>query len=446
MRGVLPGLRLVLVIVVLTAAVLGLGWLSQRHPVHVDISAAGELTLSDASRRLLERFEEPVQVTAFLDDEAALRDHVSRLLAAYRQAKPDLRVDIVDPKARPELVRELAVTRRGEVVVAYRGRRERAMAPTQARISAALERLMFEADPYVAFVTGHGERDLLGLANFDLGQFGRHLQRKGYRIQPWRLGAGNPVPNNTNLLVVAGPQEGFTQAEVADLVEYVDRGGALLWLTEPASAAQIPILGDYLGVSRRPGVLVDPSAGELLALDDPRLLLLDGSQQHEAVAVPDAPVLLPRSAALRADPPGDWRRIDLLRAGQRARLASLPWEGGGVSDDAPTAAGAAVAVGLSRDAAAAAGTRVQRVAIIGDGDFLSNSYLGNGGNLPFGLNLVQWLLASDTLLQTYQPAAPDQQLAFTRLGQAVLGLGFLIGLPFVLAAVGAWRWWWLRRG
>ncbi|MBA1149579.1 ABC transporter, partial [Ectothiorhodospiraceae bacterium WFHF3C12] len=98
------------------------------------------------------------------------------------------------------------------------------------------------------------------------------------------------------------------------------------------------------------------------------------------------------------------------------------------------------------DAGAAAGTREQRVAVVGDGDFLSNSYLGNGGNLPFGLNLLQWLLASDTLLETYQPATPDQRLAFTRTGQAVTGLGFLLALPVLLAAIGGWRWWRLRRG
>lgn len=444
MRRLLPGLRLVVAVAALLAAVLLAGWFSQRHVYQVRLAAAGELELSDASRRLLERFEGPVQLTAFLDEDAALRDHVARLLAAYREARPDLRFDLVDPQARPELVRELAVTRRGEVVVSYRGRRERAMAPTQARISAALERLLFEADPYVAFVTGHGERDMLGLANFDLGQFGRQLQRKGYRIQPWRLDGGQPVPDNTNLLVVAGPETPFTTAEAGALTDYLDRGGALLWLTEPAASADIPVLGEYLGIRRQPGVVVDPTAGELLALDDPRLLLLDGQHQHQLVTIPDAPVLLPRAAALHADAAGDWRRIDLLRAGEQARLAPLPWEPG--SEGAAPAAGAALGVGFARDAAATAGTREQRIAVVGDGDFLSNSYLGNGGNLPFGLNLVQWLLASDTLMDTYQPATPDQRLAFSRTGQAVLGLGFLLGLPLLLAGAGAWRWWRLRRG
>ncbi|MBA1149626.1 GldG family protein, partial [Ectothiorhodospiraceae bacterium WFHF3C12] len=303
MSILLRRLRLWLGIATLLAAVVTLGWLSQRYPLQVHVAAAGELELGEASRRLLAHFEEPVRITAFVDPGSALRGHISRLLSTYRSAKADLQFDIVDPDQRPELVRELAVTRRGEVVVEYRGRRERAMAPTQARISAALERLLFEADPYIAFVTGHGERDLLGLANFDMGQFGRQLQRKGYRIQPWRLSRGQPVPDNANLLVVAGPQSPLSAGERAALADYLDRGGALLWLTEPAAGPQRGALGELLGVRRRPGVVVDPSAGALLAVDDPRLLLLDGDLQHEAVAIPEAPVLLPRAAALEADPP-----------------------------------------------------------------------------------------------------------------------------------------------
>lgn len=442
----LARLRPWLALALLVATVVALGWLSQRYTVEATTAAAGELELGPASQRLLERFDGPVQLTAFLPPDSDLRDHVSRLLAAYRAAGPDLRFDVVDPKARPELVRELAVTRRGEVVVEYRGQRERAMAPTQARISAALERLLFEDRSYIAFVTGHGERDLLGIANFDLGQFGRQLQRKGYRMQPWRLDGGRPVPDNASLLVVADPKEALTDTERQRLADYLDRGGALLWLTEPDTRPGITGLTELLGVRRQPGVLVDPAATELLAVDDPRMLLVNPDQQHDTVATGEDPLLLAQAAAVTRPGNDEWRSVPLLRAGPRTRLATLPWDEAGGVEDARTAAGESLALGLSRGAEAADGTRAQRVAVVGDGDFLSNSYLGNAGNMAFGLNLVQWLLAEDTVLDTYQPATPDQKLAFTRVSQTVVGLGFLLVLPGLLAAAGALRWWRLRRG
>lgn len=442
-RGWLQGLRTPVLVLLLLSGAVALGWLAQRYAVSVDVGAGGELQLSTTSRRLLARLDGPVQVTVFLPADSELRGRTERLLDAYRAAKPDMGYRVVDPKSRPELVRKLGVTRRGEAVIRYKGRREHAMAPTQARISAAMERLLAGGVRYIAFLTGHGERDLLGIANFDLGQFGRRLQDKGFRLQPLKLDADTAVPDNTRLLVVADPQTPLGPQTRKALAAYLDRGGALLWLTDPARNASIPALTELLGVRRRPGVIADPTAGEMLALDDPRMLLLRSKDQDERLRAEGSPVLLPKAAALEVDTPGGWRRTDLLQTSPKARVVPLS----GAKDDGTGPAGVrTVAVGLSRAAGAAHATREQRVAVVGDGDFLSNSYLGNAGNLPVGLNLVQWLTASDTLLSTYQPAAPDQQLELSRPEKAVVGLGFLAVLPLLLALIGVYRWWVLRRG
>jgi len=446
MGGWLRRLRTPVMVLALLAVAAGLGWLAQRHALAVDVGGGGDLQLSQASRRLLGRLDGPVQVTVFLPADSELRGRTEQLLKRYQAAKADLDFRLVDPKAKPELVRKLGVTRRGEAVVRYDGRREHAMAPTQARLSAAMERLLAGGVRYIAFLTGHGERDLLGLANFDLGQFGRRLQEKGFRLQPLKLDADTGVPDNTRLLVVADPQTPLGAQTRQRLAAYLDRGGALLWLTDPARKAAIPVLSDLLGVRRHPGVIADPTAGEMLALDDPQMLLLRSRDQNDRLRAEDSPVLLPKAAALEVDPPAGWHSTMLLQTSPKARLVPLAADPAGKDEAAAQAGAHTVGVGLSRSAADAHGTREQRVAVVGDGDFLSNSYLGNAGNLPVGLNLVQWLTASDTLLSTYQPPAPDQGLELSRLEKAVVGLGFLAVLPALLALVGAYRWWALRRG
>jgi hypothetical protein len=113
----LARLRPWLALALLVATVVALGWLSQRYTVETTTAAAGELELGPASQRLLERFDGPVQLTAFLPPDSDLRGHVSRLLSAYRAAKPDLRFDVVAPKAETEMVRDVGGARRGEVIV-----------------------------------------------------------------------------------------------------------------------------------------------------------------------------------------------------------------------------------------------------------------------------------------------------------------------------------------
>ena len=94
---------------------------------------------------------------------------------------------------------------------------------------------------------------------------------------------------------------------------------------------------------------------------------------------------------------------------------------------------------------ARAGLPVQRIVVIGDGDFLSDTYLGNAGNLSLGLNIVQWLSHDEAALSIRIKSAPDTSLVLGKVAQAVIGLGFLIGLPLLLLLTGLLVWLLRRR-
>ncbi|HSH29106.1 MAG TPA: hypothetical protein VK971_04285, partial [Thiohalobacter sp.] len=81
--------------------------------------------------------------------------------------------------------------------------------------------------------------------------------------------------------------------------------------------------------------------------------------------------------------------------------------------------------------------------VIGDGDFLSNRFLGNVANLDLGLNLIDWLSHDDGFIAIRPRAAPDQRLELSRAAQAVIGFGFLFVLPALLVLAGLIVW--LRR-
>jgi len=51
-------------------------------------------------------------------------------------------------------------------------------------------------------------------------------------------------------------------------------------------------------------------------------------------------------------------------------------------------------------------TTQQRIVVVGDGDFLSNAYLGNVGNLDMGLKMVSWLIHEDRLSTFRQKSQP----------------------------------------
>ena len=83
----------------------------------------------------------------------------------------------------------------------------------------------------------------------------------------------------------------------------------------------------------------------------------------------------------------------------------------------------------------------QRIVVIGDGDFLSNTYLGNSGNLDLGVRLINWLSHDDDFIAIPVRTAEDLQLNMSSLTVGVIGIGFLIILPLSLLGTGAFVWW-----
>ena len=64
----------------------------------------------------------------------------------------------------------------------------------------------------------------------------------------------------------------------------------------------------------------------------------------------------------------------------------------------------------------------------------------NAGNLDLGLNLTHWLSHDETLIDIHVKSAPDTSLVLGNVSKAVIGLGFLFGLPALLLISGLVIW------
>jgi ABC-type uncharacterized transport system involved in gliding motility auxiliary subunit len=87
----------------------------------------------------------------------------------------------------------------------------------------------------------------------------------------------------------------------------------------------------------------------------------------------------------------------------------------------------------------------QRVIVTGDGDFLSNAYLANAGNLDLGLDIMNWVAHDDSFIDINPRQAPDLTLSLSPLAQGMIGFGFLLVLPLLLLFAGIAVWMRRRR-
>ncbi len=432
---------------ILLLGVAALGYLGTRHVYQSDWTAHGRSSLSTESRAVLAKLDGPVEIVSYASPQGNLRQSVAGFLQRYQAAKPDLRLRFVDPQLDPAKMRELGITVDGALILHYKDHQQRLDELSERSLTNALERLVRGSDRMVAFVTGDGERRADGQANADLGTFMAQLEGRGMRAVPLNFAQVGAVPEHTDLVVLASPSLALPPGAVQALIAYAQGGGNLLWLSEPANDnLGLKPLADLLGVHILPGVLVDGS-GTALGLRDPRLIAL-GDYPAQAITRGFAlTTLFPQASALALLSPSDWAAKPFLRSGAQSWTEFQPIDNAKPSDirfdaDAGELKGPLdFGYALSRLSPSPEKSE-QRAVVIGDGDFLSNTFLGNGGNRALGERVFDWLLGDDKLVDLPPRGAPDQLLEISQTGLNALSFGFLIALPLLLLVIGgliAWR-------
>jgi len=421
-----------------------LAWLSTRYPLQADWTANGRNTLSAASQALLARMDAPIQITAYVREQPALRDAIARVIGRYQRYKPDLTLHFVNPDLLPDRARELGISGDGLLYVDYGGRSEKLQQLNEQALTRVLQRLSRPGERAVLFLDGHGERKPLGIANHDLGTFGQELEKIGIRPRPLNLVAEARIPTDAAALVIAGPRTPLAPGAVEAILEYVRQGGHLLWLRDPDEPAVLQPLAAVLGIAFLPGVVVDADAPGL-GIQNPAFIPIADYGPHPITEKLRAPALLPQAAALTVQPGGGWTAAVLLESQPRSWTEIGPLEGPMQfdPDSAERPGPLTVGVALVRPRPDAALSQ-QRIVVIGDGDFLSNTYLGNGANLELGLNMCNWLTVDEVPILIPPRTVPDPNLTLSAGALALIAAVFLIGLPVTLIASG-WLIWFRRR-
>jgi ABC-type uncharacterized transport system involved in gliding motility auxiliary subunit len=428
-----------------------LAWLSTRYTYQADWTSSGRNTLSVDSRKLLDQMPGAIHITAFARENQALRDQINDLVTRYQRYKPDIQLSFVNPDADPDRVRELGITLDGELQVAYQGRSETVQNLSEQSLTNTMMRIARQKQRRVAFLSGHGERDPRGQANHDLGRFGALLEQKGISLETLNLAETPAIPDDVNLLVVAEPRTALLPGEVQLVHRYVREGGNFLWLAEPGNLSGLEPLAETLGVEFLPGVVVDATT-QLFGIDNPAFALIPDYPMHAITRELSSLTLFPQAAALEVTAPEGWQAQPLLTTLDRAwtEIGELSGTIRFDRDSDERMGPLDIGFALTRprpktDAGSDEVASEQRVVVLGDGDFVSNAYLGNGGNIDLGLSLFNWLNHDDTFISITARTASDVNLQLGQTAQVLIGFGFLFGLPALLLASGIVIWWRRRR-
>ncbi|HEV7800656.1 MAG TPA: GldG family protein, partial [Burkholderiales bacterium] len=231
-----------------------LAYVAQDYRKEWDVTRSARNTLAQPTLDVLRQLDGPVTVTAYAVTQDPSGGNVHKLvqerLRPYQRAKPDLRLTLVDPREDPKRAEAAGIRTPNELVIEYRKRTEHLGLGefSEQAFANVLMRLMRGSTSLVLGLEGHGERKLDGIANHDLGEFGRQLQQKGIKINSVNLALAQEVPSNASLLVIASPQADLQPSEVEKIQRYVKTGGNLLWLIDPEPLRGLEPIAEELGL------------------------------------------------------------------------------------------------------------------------------------------------------------------------------------------------------
>ncbi|MES2554258.1 MAG: GldG family protein [Pseudomonadota bacterium] len=425
-----------------------LGYLSREYHVSKDITQSARNTLTQGSINVLKAMKSPVTITVYASKDDEYRKTINAFIARYQRSKSDIHAVFINPAEEPKLAQDAGIKAEGELVVSYEKREEHLSPPyAEQDLTNVLVRLSRSDKRVVMYLDGHGERNLIGVKNHDLGEFGAQLQKKGFKLANPDLTIAQQVPSNGAMLVIASPQVDLTEIEVKKIKEYLESGGNLLWLLDDEKLHGLQPIAEYLGIQLTPGMVIDLSSAKYGA--DSKIAFANQYGEHAITKNFMLRTLFPEARMVEAqgnDATG-WEVSRLIEVAPNGWLETGKIDDKVSYDEKKDLRGPInVAVALERKY----GKKGQRVVVVGNGNFLANTFIGNGGNNDLGINMVNWLAGDDSLITIQPKPLKDVNVmipndAWGRLVAMVVFFGFRLALPIGLLVAGVVIWWKRRK-
>jgi hypothetical protein len=392
---------LVLVVVAI-ALTIGIS-LNLRH--RWDVSARHENTLSPQTLQILAGLESEVKIYPLFTSTNAMRNNYWFFLQLYREASPKVKVEFIDPVARPGEVQALGLdpeqedARRDGMTVVIQEEDKRIFdGIDEESVTNAILDVSTTAPRVVGFVRGYGERDPTSEDDAGLSRLAVELLEEYYRVRDVTLSDG--VPADVTVLVVAGVRLPIPEADLQVLAEWMENGGRLLVLADPGSDPSINAAIEKWGLRVLFDPVIEPRSN---VNNDPTFVKAAGYSDHEIVEGFSAnfPSGFPLVSRVEHFEPGD--PLVYHESVVSSSIVSSVVHDGVMVDGPFDLAAASWRRGASGDV-----ERETRAIVVGDSDFATNQNLYFRANRNFVLNCLGWLSRESGLVSVRRAPAAAQ--------------------------------------
>lgn len=252
----------------------------------IDVTKNQLFTISESSKNQVKNVEEEVKISLIgFSEDTALVD----LAKQYSKINQNIQTELItDINQRADLKAKYNITDETQFIVIETQSTDKILAIddlytydytnyqqidiSEEKITNAIVDLTKQEKPKIYFLTGHNEYNLTK----ELTLLNAYLTNEVNDVKTLDLLVSGGVPEDTNLLIIASPQKDFMEQEVGLLTNYIQKGGKILWLSDPtltgASFPNIQNILDQFGVTIDDGIILEQDETKM-ALQSPNYII-----------------------------------------------------------------------------------------------------------------------------------------------------------------------------
>lgn len=463
MKHVYIRLQLVIVSILLLATFAMVMGIVAKNNHRWDATSEKIYSISEQTEKLLEKLQgSPVEVIAFYPHDDPARTHFEVFLRQCQLHNRQFRYNFFDPDRVPSLAKKYDIKTYYTVVLQYQGRSESIVSPNEESFSNALLRLANPKKFNLCYVTGHGEIPAREQNRDGLLIFTSALELMNYETHDIIL-MRDKVPDTCQLVIIPGPHQDFDQQEFKVLKDAFFAGKGIFFMIDPMDPGTGKGFRDFMrdfGILAGEDVIVDKMS-RVVGGDFLVPLVNQYITAHPITAHFEKPTFYPVSRSLQPtdQPEKGYEVVPIALTGNESWAeTNLPALEQGdaafdpASGDLQGPLPVVIAVEYKSPVKAAAESEqkpaenakpagISRMVVVGDSDFLNNSYVGLSGNNEFALNIIQWLSQDDRFVSIH-PREPEFKPLFLTTNQRSLMVLMTVALlpALALLAGGAFLW------
>lgn len=436
-----------------------INFFAYHHNVRWDLTKAKQHTLAQSTKDLVKDLDQEIRLTALYV--GLPPKYLEDLFREYERVSGGrISTEIIDPIVQIGYAAQFGnvISGRERKVIVQSGKEQREIDFTEENLSEeqltnAIVRVTRRIR-YVYFLIGHNEYNIYEDGDTGLKVFEAMLATNNVISQRLMLGIKGDIPEDCDVLVIAGPKNHLTQKEEEIIQAYLEEGGDALFLIEnvivttpdnPLTEEQKKknpslnsILGEW-GIEIADDVVVDLSSHASGDVGSP------ATRNY----MPFKPItgdldytffIRPRSVSMKEDRRQSIRLVPIVLTassenswGETNRTLKVKFDEG-IDRAGPVPI--AIAAFESKEEGEDSDTRIM---VITDADFLTNAFIGQYSNARLGLNAINWLSETDYQVLIDKKDIEIERLDLTSKQKRAVGVVLFL-MPVIIAVAGIIVW------